>query len=72
MFGGYKNPYLKATDWGWQIDPVELRYVLNHVYDRYRIPIMIVENGLGAVDVVETDGSINDTYRIEFLRSHIE
>ncbi|GGJ05376.1 hypothetical protein GCM10008022_13010 [Paenibacillus hunanensis] len=72
VFGGYKNPYLKATDWGWQIDPVGLRYVLNHVYDRYRISIMIVENGLGAVDVVEPDGSINDTYRIEFLRSHIE
>lgn len=72
VFGGYKNPYLKATDWGWQIDPVGLRYVLNHVYDRYRIPIMIVENGLGAHDVVEEDGSINDTYRIEFLRSHIE
>ncbi|WP_337031699.1 glycoside hydrolase family 1 protein [Paenibacillus illinoisensis] len=72
VFGGYKNPYLKATDWGWQIDPVGLRYVLNHVYDRYRIPLMVVENGLGAVDVVEEDGAINDTYRIEFLRAHIE
>lgn len=72
VFGGFKNPYLNANDWGWQIDPVGLRYVLNHVYDRYRIPIMIVENGLGAVDVVEEDGSINDTYRIEFLKSHIE
>ena len=72
VFGGFKNPYLKANDWGWQIDPVGLRYVLNHVYDRYRIPIMIVENGLGAVDVVEEDGSINDTYRIEFIKSHIE
>jgi len=72
VFGGFRNPYLKANDWGWQIDPVGLRYVLNHVYDRYRIPIMIVENGLGAVDVVEEDGSINDTYRIEFLSDHIE
>ena len=72
VFGGFKNPYLKANDWGWQIDPVGLRYVLNHVYDRYRIPIMIVENGLGAVDQVEEDGSIQDDYRIEFLRNHIK
>lgn len=72
VFGGYSNPYLKSNDWGWQIDPVGLRYVLNHVYDRYRIPIMIVENGLGAVDVVEEDGQINDSYRIKFLSEHIE
>ncbi|OWR32014.1 6-phospho-beta-glucosidase [Saccharibacillus sp. O23] len=72
VFGGFKNPYLKANDWGWQIDPVGLRYVLNHVYDRYRIPVMVVENGLGAVDTVEADGSIQDTYRIDFLRDHIE
>lgn len=72
VFGGFKNPYLKANDWGWQIDPVGLRYVLNRVYDRYQIPMMIVENGLGAVDVVEDDGTINDTYRIDFLRDHIE
>ena len=72
VFGGFKNPYLKASDWGWQIDPEGLRYVLNHVYDRYQIPIMIVENGLGAVDTVEPDGSINDDYRISFLREHIE
>lgn len=72
VFGGFKNPYLESNDWGWQIDPVGLRYVLNHVYDRYKIPIMIVENGLGAVDVVEEDGSINDTYRIKFLAEHIE
>lgn len=72
VFGGFKNPYLKANDWGWQIDPVGLRYVLNHIYDRYTIPIMIVENGLGAVDVVEEDGSIHDLYRIKFLKDHIE
>lgn len=72
VFGGYRNPYLKASDWGWQIDPVGLRYVLNHVYDRYQIPVMVVENGLGAVDTVEKDGRINDDYRISFLREHIE
>lgn len=72
VFGGFKNPYLKANDWGWQIDPEGLRYVLNHVYDRYKIPMMVVENGLGAVDIVEKDGKINDDYRIKFLREHIE
>lgn len=72
VFGGFKNPYLKANDWGWQIDPEGLRYVLNHVYDRYTIPIMIVENGLGAVDKIEEDGSINDCYRIDFLSAHIQ
>ncbi|HAZ1244833.1 TPA: family 1 glycosylhydrolase [Enterococcus faecium] len=72
VFGGFKNPYLKANDWGWQIDPEGLRYVLNNVYDRYNIPIMIVENGLGAVDTIEEDGSINDPYHIKFLKDHIE
>ena len=68
---GVKNPYLKASDWGWQIDPKGLRYLLNELYGRYRIPIMIVENGLGAVDTVEADGSIHDDYRINYLRDHI-
>ncbi|URZ07121.1 glycoside hydrolase family 1 protein [Clostridium felsineum] len=71
LLGGYKNPYLKASDWGWQIDPKGLRWTLNHIYDRYQIPVMVVENGLGAVDVVEKDGSINDDYRIDYLRDHI-
>ena len=46
IIAGKKNPYLKASDWGWQIDPVGLRYTLNEIYDRYRIPLMVVENGL--------------------------
>jgi 6-phospho-beta-glucosidase len=71
LLGGLKNPYLKASDWGWQIDPKGLRWTLNHIYDRYQIPVMVVENGLGAVDVVEEDGSINDDYRIDYLRDHI-
>lgn len=70
--GGLKNPYLEASEWGWQIDPEGLRYTLNEIYDRYQIPLMIVENGLGAKDTVETDGSIHDTYRIDYLRRHIE
>ena len=67
-----KNPYLKASDWGWQIDATGLRYVLNQIYDRYQIPIMIVENGLGAVDQLTEDGKIHDDYRIEYMRRHIE
>ena len=71
LVSGIKNPYLKASDWGWQIDPKGLRYVLNKLYGRYNIPLMVVENGLGAFDKVEEDGSINDDYRIEYLKDHI-
>ena len=72
LISGLKNPYLKASDWGWQIDPQGLRFALNEIYDRYRIPLMVVENGLGAYDEIEEDGSINDSYRIDYLRQHIE
>lgn len=72
LVGGCKNPYLKSSDWGWQIDPKGLRWSLNEIYSRYRIPIMVVENGLGAFDKKDEDGKINDTYRIEYLRQHIE
>ncbi len=71
LVGGVKNPYLKASDWGWQIDPKGLRYTLNELYDRYQIPLMVVENGLGAYDKLEEDGSIHDSYRIDYLRQHI-
>lgn len=67
-----RNPYLEISDWGWQIDPVGLRITLNELYNRYRIPLFIVENGLGAFDKVEEDGSIKDDYRIDYLRKHIE
>ena len=60
------------TDWGWQIDPLGLRTALNELYDRYQVPLFIVENGMGAIDTVEADGSINDDYRIEYLREHIK
>lgn len=72
MFQGERNPYLKMTDWGWQIDPMGLRLALNQLYDRYQKPVFIVENGMGAVDHVEEDGSIHDDYRISYLKSHIE
>lgn len=66
-----RNPYLKASEWGWQIDPVGLRITMNALYDRYQKPLFIVENGLGANDVVEADGSIQDDYRIDYLSQHI-
>ncbi|MBP2076388.1 glycoside hydrolase family 1 protein [Oceanobacillus polygoni] len=67
-----KNPYLEASEWGWQIDPIGLRVALNELYDRYQLPLFLVENGLGAYDKVEADGSIHDDYRIDYLKKHIE
>lgn len=72
IFKMLKNPYLEASEWGWQIDPVGLRYSLNTLYDRYQKPIFIVENGLGAVDTISENGEINDDYRIGYLREHIK
>ncbi|NAW62705.1 6-phospho-beta-glucosidase [Vibrio sp. V31_P5A7T61] len=66
------NPYLPASDWGWQIDPDGLRVALSELYERYQKPIFIVENGLGALDEVQADGSINDDYRINYLSEHIK
>jgi 6-phospho-beta-glucosidase len=65
------NPYLKASEWGWQIDPVGLRYILNFLYDRYQLPLFIVENGLGAKDVLNENGEIEDDYRIQYLNDHL-
>lgn len=72
MMLGVENPYLSASQWGWTIDPKGLQYILNEIYSRYEIPIMVVENGLGAVDEVAEDGAIHDDYRMEYLRAHIE
>lgn len=66
------NPYLKSTDWGWQIDPIGLRLALNRLQEIYNLPLFIVENGMGAIDKVEADGSIHDNYRIDYLARHIE
>ena len=72
---GYKNPYLKATAWGWQIDPKGLRYTLNRLYDRYQLPLFIVENGIGAEDQLVTlengEKTVLDDYRIDYLRQHL-
>ncbi|QDP41959.1 6-phospho-beta-glucosidase [Radiobacillus deserti] len=70
IFGSIKNPYTKASQWGWTIDPKGLRITANQLWDRYQKPLFVVENGLGAVDVPEEDGTINDDYRIEYLREH--
>ena len=66
------NPYVKVSDWGWAIDPVGLRYALNALYERYEKPMFIVENGLGAYDKLLDDKSCDDSYRIDYLRAHIE
>lgn len=76
IMSAMKNPYLPESDWGWQIDPKGLRYILNQLYDRYQLPIFIVENGLGAKDelVKGDDGhyTVKDEYRIDFLREHLK
>lgn len=73
LMSGAKNPYLKSSPWGWQIDPTGLRYTLNELQGRYPdTPLMVVENGLGMIDKVEADGSIHDDYRINYLRDHIK
>ncbi len=71
VFASAKNPYLECSEWGWPIDPTGFRITLNALYDRYQKPLFVVENGLGAVDVVKEDGSIDDDYRIDYLRAHI-
>ena len=71
LCGGVQNPYLEKSKWGWSIDPIGLRYLLNYVYRRYELPIIVSENGLGAMDKVEADGSINDDYRIDYLNQHL-
>lgn len=68
---GVANPTLKTSEWGWQIDPLGLKYTLLTLYDRYRLPLLVAENGLGAKDEVK-NGQIQDDYRIEYLRQHIE
>lgn len=65
------NPNLKSSEWGWQIDPVGLRILLNELWDRYQKPLFIVENGLGAKDEIEADGSVQDDYRIQYLNDHL-
>ena len=67
-----KNPHLKASDWGWPIDPIGFRITLNHIYDRYHLPIFISENGLGAEDALDEHGYAADDYRIDYMKAHVE
>lgn len=69
---GQKNPFLEYSEWGWSTDPEGLQYYLEVMYDRYHLPMMVVENGLGAVDQISEDGKIHAPYRIDYLRKHIE
>lgn len=71
IFKAIKNPHLKSSEWGWQIDPLGLRITMNEMYDRYQKPLFIVENGLGAVDTPDENGYVADDYRIEYMREHI-
>ena len=72
IMAGRKNPYLKASDWGWQIDALGLRIALHELNDRYQMPRLIVENGLGAHDVLEEDGTVHDPYHVEYMSAHIK
>ncbi|MDY2980962.1 MAG: glycoside hydrolase family 1 protein [Fusobacterium sp.] len=72
LFKNPKNPYLKTTDWDWAIDPMGLKYLCREITSRYRLPIVISENGLGAFDKLENDNSIHDTYRIDYIREHLK
>ena len=72
LFPSIKNEYLPSTEWGWQIDPLGLRNSLNQLYDRYQKPLFIVENGLGAVDRPDENGYVEDDYRIDYLKQHIQ
>lgn len=72
LFKTIKNPNLEATDWDWEIDPIGLRIALRRITNRYRLPILISENGLGAFDILEENDTVNDDYRISFIRRHLE
>ena len=72
LSAGLKNPYLQASEWGWEIDPLGLKTALHELNDRYQKPLLLVENGLGAQDILEDNGSVHDPYRIDYMRKHIQ
>lgn len=72
LLGGMKNPYLEVSDWGWAKDPEGLKFFLHELYDRYQIPLFNCENGLGAFDTLNEDGTVHDDYRIDYLKAHIK
>ncbi|WP_010093966.1 6-phospho-beta-glucosidase [Ornithinibacillus scapharcae] len=72
VFASIKNPYLETSEWGWTIDPKGLRITANQLYDRYQKPLFVVENGLGAVDMPNENGEVEDDYRIAYLNAHLK
>lgn len=71
VYRGVPNPHLKSNDFGWEIDPTGFRVTLREIYDRYRLPLLVTENGLGAYDTLEDDGTVHDGYRVDYLAEHI-
>lgn len=71
MYKTVQNPYTETTDWDWTIDPQGLHVALRRIENRYHLPILITENGLGAFDTLEADDQINDDYRIDYLSQHV-
>jgi 6-phospho-beta-glucosidase len=72
LFRGVSNPYLPKTEFGWEIDPTGFRCTMRELYSRYQLPLLVTENGLGAYDTLEEDGTVHDPYRIDYLKKHIE
>lgn len=72
LYEGTANPYLEKTDWDWELDPIGLRIMLNDLNDRYHLPIIITENGIGGIDTLTDDNKIHDEYRINFLKNHLK
>lgn len=72
LYKGTDNPYVEKTNWDWDIDPTGLRIAMRRIDSRYDLPILITENGLGEYDTLEEDGSIHDTYRIDYLKAHVK
>lgn len=72
IYKGASNPNLQKTEFGWEIDPIGFRNTLRDIYERYALPLIVTENGLGAFDKIEKDGTIKDDYRIDFIRKHLE
>ncbi len=72
FYKSFRNPNLGSTEFGWEIDPVGFRSTVREIYSRYRLPLIVTENGLGAYDTLTEDGKVHDTYRIEYLRKHLE
>ena len=71
VYSGATNPYLPRTQFGWEIDPIGFRNTFRAIWDRYHLPLLVTENGLGAFDTLQADGSVHDSYRIDYLRDHI-